>query len=163
MAKKTPVTMYDAAVPDNIPASAQVVAGYVDGSYAWTADDWHKWPDADKVLITVNGSLKANVADVENGAMTADDARNWIVAKQKAHMRGCTIYCSQANLGSVWSACKGHAYYIWVADWTGSAHEVARTVATQYSSVDNQYDLSMVYSQEWLDTVQAANNPWPLG
>src|ERR1700734_1849611 len=95
MAKKTPVTMYDAAVPDNIPASAQVVAGYIDGSYAWTADDWKKWPDADKVLITVTGSLKANVADVENGAMTADDARNWIVAKQKEHMRGCTIYCSQ--------------------------------------------------------------------
>ena len=162
MAKKTPVTMYDAAVPDNIPASAQVVAGYIDGSYAWTADDWKKWPDADKVLITVTGSLKANVADVENGAMTADDARNWIVAKQKEHMRGCTIYCSQANLNSVWSACKGHAYYIWVADWTGSAHEVAHTVATQYSSVDNRYDLSMVYSQEWLDTVQAANNPWPI-
>ena len=107
-------------------------------------------------------NLKSATESQKAAQLTADDARNWIVAKQKEHMRGCTIYCSQANLNSVWSACKGHAYYIWVADWTGSAHEVAHTVATQYSSVDNRYDLSMVYSQEWLDTVQAANDPWPI-
>jgi hypothetical protein len=158
---KTPVTMYDAAIPDNIPDSAEVVAGYVDGPYAWSADAWQRWPGAEKVLITVTGSLTANVADVENGAMTPDDARNWIAAKQGEHMRGCTIYCSRANLHAIWLACEGYGYYTWVADWTGSAHEVPNTVATQYSSNDD-FDLSMVYSQEWLDVLHAANKPWPF-
>jgi hypothetical protein len=158
----TPVKMYDAVTPGNIPQSAEVVAGYIDGSYAWSSDAWSRWAGATRVLITVKGSLTANVADVENGDMTPDDARNWIEAKQAKHMRGCTVYCSRANLEAVWAACRGHAYYVWVADWTDSAHEVSHTIATQYSNVGNDYDLSMVYSQQWLDAVHAANQPWPL-
>ena len=77
-------------------------------------------------------------------------------------MGGCTIYSSLDNLPSVWSACRGHAYYVWVADWTNSAHPVSGTVATQYSNVDNLYDLSEVYSQQWLDTLFRVNRPWPL-
>lgn len=160
--KRAPVTMYDAVTPGNIPTSAQVVAGYIDGDYAWSSDDWNRFPDAEKVLITVNGSLKGNVADVENGDMTPEQAVKWIEAKQHEGKRGCTIYCNRSSLNSVWSACRGHAYYIWVADWTGSAHKVNATIATQYSNVDNSYDLSMVYSQEWLDAISGANTPWPV-
>jgi len=50
---------------------------------------------------------------------------------------------------------------VWVADWTGSPHRVPGTVATQYSDVDNAYDLSMAYSQEWLDVINKANRPGP--
>jgi hypothetical protein len=28
-------------------------------------------------------------------------------------------------------------------------------------NVDNAYDLSMAYSQEWLDVINKANRPWP--
>lgn len=161
MTKRAPVRMYDAVTPANIPASAEVVAGYVDGTYAWPAEAWHRWPGALKVLITVFGSLTGNVADVENGDMTPAQARQWIEAKQQAHMRGCTVYCSLSNLGAVRAACKGLAYYIWVADWTNTAHRVPGTVATQYSNVNNAYDLSMVYSQQWLDAIHQANHPWP--
>ena len=160
--KIAPVAMYDAVTPGNIPTSAQVVAGYIDGAYAWSKEDWNRFPDAQKVLITVTGSLTGNVADVENGDMTPDQGRGWIQAKQREGMRGCTIYCNRSTLPSVWSACRGHSYYIWVADWSGSAHPVNATVATQYRNVDNAYDLSMVYSQEWLDAIYGANEPWPL-
>jgi hypothetical protein len=162
MAKTAPVKMYDAVLPDNIPQGAEVVAGYIDGTYAWSADDWNRFPDADRVLITVDGSLTANVADVETGAMTPDDARDWIEAKQREHKRGVTVYCNRANLEAVWAACRGHAYYVWVADWTDDAHEVPHTIATQYSNVDNRYDVSMVYSQDWLNVIAQANTPWPV-
>jgi hypothetical protein len=160
--KIAPVTMYDAVTSTNIPTSAQVVAGYIDGDYAWTEEDWARFPDAEKVLITVNGDIRGNVCDVENGNMSPAEALGWIQAKQEKGIGGCTIYCSMAALQSVWSACHGHAYYIWVADWTDTAHPVPATVATQYSNVDNAYDLSEVYSQEWLDVLFNVNRPWPL-
>jgi hypothetical protein len=154
--------MYDSVTWEDIPTSAQVVAGYIDGDYAWPREAWDRFPDAEKVLITVTGSLTGNVADVENGDLTPAQAAEWIEAKQRAGHRGCTIYCSRSNLEAVWSACKDHAYYIWVADWTDSPHSVADTVATQYSNVGTSYDLSEVYSQEWLDTLDGVNRPWPL-
>jgi hypothetical protein len=160
--KIAPVTMYDAVTPGNIPVSAQVVAGYIDGAYAWSKADWNRFPDAEKVLITVTGSLTGNVADVENGDMTPDQARGWIEAKQQEGRRGCTVYCNRSTLPAVWAACRGHSYYIWVADWTGSPHAVNATIATQYSNVDNAYDLSVIYSQEWLNAINGANRPWPL-
>jgi hypothetical protein len=162
MAITAPVEMYDAVTPTNIPESAQVVAGYIDGDYVWSSEDWNRFPSATKVLITVTGSLKGNVADVETGDMSPSQAVEWIEAKQSKGMRGCTIYCNRSNLETVWAACRGHAYYVWVADWTGSAHEVRGTIATQYSNVGNRYDLSMVYSQDWLNVIHQANEPWPL-
>lgn len=162
MAKRAPATMYDSVTWDAIPANAEVVAGYIDGNFAWPHQAWNRWPDAEKVLITVSGSLTGNVADVENGDMTPAQAAEWIRAKHNAGMRGATIYCSVSNLGAVRDACKGQGYYIWVADWTNSPHEIAATVATQYQNVGTSYDLSMVYSQEWLDVIDAANRPWPL-
>lgn len=160
--KIAPVTMYDAATPSNIPTSAQVVAGYIDGYYAWTREDWARFPNAEKVLITVHGDLRGNVADIESGDMTPADALRWIQAKQEKGIGGCTVYCNRSTLPSVWAACRGHAYYVWVADWTGTAHPVSHTVATQYRNVGNSYDLSEVYSQQWLDTLDRVNRPWPL-
>jgi hypothetical protein len=162
MAKTAPVTMYDSATWENIPASAEVVAGYVDGDFTWPREAWNTWPQAEKVLITVAGSLSGNVADVENGDMTPASAEEWIKAKLNAGHRGCTIYCSRSNLGAVRAACRTLPYYIWVADWTNTPHEIAATVATQYSNVGTEYDLSMVYSQEWLNTVDTVNRPWPF-
>jgi hypothetical protein len=159
--KTVPIKMYDAVTPGNIPKSAEVVAGYIDGDYAYHRDDWNRWPDAIKVLITVSGSLTANVADVENGDMTPDQVPEWIHNKHSRGMRDCTVYCNRSTVDPVRAACHGRSYYIWVADWTGSAHAIDGTVATQYSNVDNAYDLSMVYSQEWLNILNHTNRPWP--
>ena len=162
MAKTAPATMYDSVTWEAIPANAEVVAGYIDGNFAWPRAAWDRWPGAEKVLITVSGSLSGNVADVENGDMTPAQAAEWIRAKHGAGMRGVTVYCSRSNLGAVRTACKGQCYYIWVADWTNNPHEIAGTVATQYQNVGTSYDLSMVYSQEWLNAIDTANRPWPL-
>lgn len=162
VSKIAPVTMYDSATPAKIPASAQVVGGYIDGDYAWSESDWDRFPDADKVLITVTGAVRANVADVENSDMTPAQAKEWIETKQSRGLRGCTIYCARANLDKIWAACRGLAYYVWVADWTDNAHRVEHTVATQYKNVGEDYDVSEVYSQEWLNVLHRANQPWPF-
>jgi hypothetical protein len=161
MTKRAPVRMYDAVTPGNIPKSAEVAAGYVDGDYAWPSQAWHRFPGALKVLITVSGSLTGNVADVENGDLTPAEANRWLEAKERAWMHDSTIYCSRSSVGAVRAACGGRRYFIWVADWTDSEHAVKGTVATQYSNTNNAYDLSMVYSQEWLDMINKANRPWP--
>lgn len=158
-----PVEMYDAVTAANIPESAQVVAGYIDGGYAWSSEDWNKFPHATRVLITVSGSLTGNVADVENGDLSPSQAAGWIKAKQDKGLHGRTIYCNRSSLDAIWAACRGHSYYVWVADWTGSPHEVHGAIATQYNTVSNLYDVSRVYSQEWLDAIHRANEPWPLG
>jgi hypothetical protein len=161
MTKKAPVKIYDAVTPDNIPRSAEVVAGYIDGDFTWPEEAWNRWPDALKVLITVSGSLTGNVADVESGNMSPDEARKWIEAKHDKGMHESTVYCSRSSFEAVRAACEGQDYAIWVADWTGSPHPVHGTVATQYRNVGNAYDLSMAYSQEWLDVINKANRPWP--
>ena len=161
MVKHAPVKMVDSATPGNIDRSAEVVAGYIDGDYAWSLADWHRLP-GQKVVITVAGDVRANVADVENGCMTPEQAAAWIDAKEKAARPEATIYCSRSDLPAVRAACAGRSCYFWVADWTGKPHEVAGTVATQYTGDPHGgVDLSMVYSQEWLDVLEAANSPWP--
>ena len=157
-----PVNMYDSVNPGLIPGNVRMVAGYMDGDYAWTKEDWGRFPGAEKVIITVRGSLTGNVADVENGDMTPEQAPGWINAKQQAGKRGATIYCNRATMSTVQHYCRGHAYYLWVADWTGVAHIIPGTVAVQYKTVPDTYDISSVSSQKWLDAINQANRPWPL-
>jgi hypothetical protein len=158
--------MYDSANPEGIPRNAEVIAGYMDGIYAWKHADWGMWPDAEKVIISVGddvqGTLAANVKDVENGAATAETAVEWVIAKERAGHHGATIYVARAGLAEVRAVCRGHSYYVWVADWTNEPHEVEGTVACQYHNEGSSYDLSLVYSQEWLNAISEANRPWPL-
>lgn len=157
-APKVPVAMYDSVDAHEIP-STRVVAGYIDGAYCWTADDWDLFKEAVKITITVKGNVTANVADVENGDLTPLSARQWVVSKQQAGHRGATLYCGRASLPAVRAACHGLDYYVWVADWTGEPHPVEGTVATQYKSTAH-YDESEVYSQEWLHLMDEVNRPW---
>lgn len=160
-----PVRMYDTVNPDNIPADAEVVAGYVDGDYAWPAEAWRRWPDAVKVLISaIPGSEEsgfANVADCENGDYSPGEARDFIAGHQKAGRHGSTVYVSRDSWPSVITACRGLAYFPWVADWTNEPHQLPGAALVQYEGGD-VVDLSTVYSQVWLDLVDAANRPWPL-
>ena len=77
-----PRRMYDSVTSRDIPVGVQMVAGYVDGRYAWTAADWGRHAKSRPVRITVTGqSLTAHVIDIENGAATMAMAIAW--AKRK--------------------------------------------------------------------------------
>jgi hypothetical protein len=139
-------TMYDSTTAADIPADAEVVAGYVDGKYAWSPADWARFPNAVKVRITVfGGTLDADVLDVEPGDATAQEAADWVRQKNARGERP-TIYCGGYNRAAVDAACRGLAYDIWLADPNGIAHLAADTVATQYAwrgANNEHYDMSL--------------------
>ena len=140
---------------------AALVAGYIDGDYAWPQEAWDLFPHAVQVKISVNASLKqGDVLDVEPWDATAGQAAAWIEARKAAGLYRPTIYCSRDTIPSVRAATGSYVlgtdYDIWVADYTGSAHEViapgpgaeVACAATQYEST-SAWDASVVYDPGW--------------
>lgn len=142
-----------------------LAAGYVDGRYAWTPDQWNLFPQVNRVTISViPGSpeaLRAQVADSERGAYSAQQAAAWA---QHKHDVGewPTIYVSRSGITGIREATGalilGRDYDIWCADWTGAPHEVispgpgitALCAATQYAAnVHGTWDLSARYDSSW--------------
>ena len=159
------VLMYDginalaAGIAKAFP-SAAVVAGYINGKYVWSQQDWNLFPHANHVEITITASVNAgDVLDVEQGDATPGQTAGWIAMRKAAGYYRPTIYCSRSVIPAVRAGTGkyvlGRDYDIWVADYTGAAHEVtapgspsATCAATQYESTAN-YDVSMIYDSGW--------------
>lgn len=147
-------TMYDSTNPNDIPATAQMVAGYIDGEFAWPADGWDRFPAQGCVTIaTQPGTNAGDVLDCETGDATPADCPGWIRMRKDAGLATPTIYCSRSAMVAVAQACGGLIYDLWVADWTGEPHEVLGAAATQYASpgtgANGHYDVSAVYDDAW--------------
>lgn len=159
-------TMYDSANPLAIPLNnVDTVAGYINANYTWSNAEFGRWPNAVKVLIAVEldqwGLWKhANVFDIENGALTPQQARYAIEYRQSSRMPGNAVYCSLSNRAMVEKVMHGMHYYEWIADWTGIPHIVPGAAGTQYES-NNQWDKSLI-TEEWRAALNKANRPWPL-
>jgi hypothetical protein len=157
--------MYDginslaAGIAKSFP-NAAIVAGYINGAYAWAQADWDLFPQANHVTITVTASADAgDVLDVELGNATPEQTAGWIEMRKASGYYRPSIYCSRAAVPAVRQGTGNYIlgidYDIWVADWTGSPHEVtapgtpaATCSATQYESTAN-YDVSVVYDEGW--------------
>lgn len=151
--------MYDSTTASDIPADAEIVAGYVDGRYAWSDADWARFPNAVKVRISVFGSLDADVLDVEPSDATPADAAVW-VAQKNARREHATVYCGGYNRTQVDAVCAGLEYDVWLADPTGVAHN--NDAATQYSwhgFTGEHFDLSLC--ADWWPRVAAAEPDGP--
>lgn len=143
-------TMYDAigGKARNIPGDAQLVAGYIDGAYAWTQAEWGLFPSSVKATITVFGSI-ADVADVEHGDMSATDAPLW-AARMRDMGRVPSVYCSLSVQPAVRAAFAARGMpepLWWLAHWDGVAAVPAGAVAMQYtdnSQIGSPYDTSAV-------------------
>lgn len=154
--------------------SPALVAGYVNGAYAWSSEEWNLFPHSAHVTITVTASANAgDVLDVERGDASPDEAYGWIRMRKAAGLFRPTIYCARGNLPAVragsGSYVLGQDYDVWVADWTGSAHEVsssvkggvaARCAAVQYRSTGS-YDASAVYDDGWPHRSAPSPKPAP--
>lgn len=127
--------MYDSVTAANIPSTAQVVAGYLNGLYAWSTADWHRFPDAIWVTIVVTATNAGMVLDCEKGDATPADCPAWIKRRQKAGVAVPVIYCSLADMPAVQAFCAGLVFGIWCADWTGQAHIPDGAVACQYAAL----------------------------
>jgi hypothetical protein len=146
-------TMYDSTEPAAIPPDAEIVAGYVDGSYRWSDADWNRFATSVKVGIATQPSTnEGTVLDVELGDATPEQAPAWIRMRQADGVPQPTIYCGLSAVGRVREACKGLLYWLWVADWTGSPHPVSYAAAVQYANsaqAGGHFDLSIVYTPQW--------------
>jgi len=152
--------------------NAAMVAGYVNGAYAWSQADWDLFPHAVHVQITVSASANAgDVLDVESGDATPGQTAGWIRQRKAVGYYRPSIYCNLSTVPAVrqgtGSYILGKDYDIWVADWTGSPHEVtapglpsATCSATQYENTAG-YDASVVYDGGWPHRTAPAPAPKP--
>ncbi len=140
-------TLYDSVTAFNIPADAQMVAGYVDGRYAWSASDWARFPGAVKVRIACFAwTNDGHVLDVETGDATPAQAPGWVQMRRAAGVDP-TVYCSTSWWPSVRSAFVAQGVpepHYWIAAYPGiGAQLYPGSVAHQYAD-PGPYDVSVV-------------------
>jgi hypothetical protein len=119
-------------------------------------------------IDNVGNEPGCDILDVETGAATFADAATWVKEKRKLGGRVPTVYVSADNIPGLVAALKAGIaedfgfVWVWVAEWTGEAHEYAGDVqglnlcATQYASPSTpafngqpNYDLSLVSNADW--------------
>lgn len=130
--------MYDSVSAIAIPTDAQMVAGYVDGKFAWSSADWARFPNSVKVRISAIGATHlAEVFDVEVGCIWPP--RNVVPLVVAARNAGIdpTVYVNQSN---DWAPTRAefdragvaHPHW-WVARYDGVANVPDGAVAKQYA------------------------------
>lgn len=143
-------TMLDSTSAANIPADAVMVAGYVDGNYAWSDADWARFPNAVKVRIAVKPTTNdGHVIDVEPGNWTDADSIAWVQMRRAAGVEP-TIYCGNAaqgyecsELAAIYAASGVAMPQMWLADYDGIANVPPGYIAKQYAD-GPAYDTSVV-------------------
>ncbi len=158
--------MYDSTTAADIPAGAQMVAGYVDGRYAWSSSDWARFPNAVHVRIAAAPNTnEGHVLDVEQGAAAPDDLPVWLTVRRAAGVDP-SAYVNRSNWQAARDACARAGVaepHWWLAAYDGVAEIPAGTVAKQYAdeamttSPHGHFDLSAV-ADFWpgVDTMDAA-------
>lgn len=145
--------MYDSTAPTDIPVTAPMVAGYVDGLYAWSAAGWARFPNSVKVRIAVSPFTNdGHVLDVETGDATPAQAPGWARMRIAAGISRPTLYVNRSNWAAVASACAGLPVDFWIATLDGSQTVVPPTgviqpIAVQYANstlAGGHFDLSTV-------------------
>jgi hypothetical protein len=142
--------MYDSTTAADIPADAVMVAGYIDGLYAWHPADWARFPGARHVRIAVNPATSgADVYDVETGDLTpAQCPAVW--RRERARGREPVAYVNRANRAQVMAAFDAAGLYrphVWQATLDNSQPWDPGVVAIQYAGqaiTGKHYDLSVV-------------------
>lgn len=146
--------IYDSTNPDDIPTTASVVAGYVDGIYAWSDAGWLRFPNAAKISIAVSASSQADALDVETGDATPSQAPGWVNAQLARGVKQPWVYVNRSNRWAVESACQAAGIQptqmgLWVATLDGTQSVPAGpypVAAVQYANSatsGGHYDLSI--------------------
>lgn len=159
--------MFDSVSANGIPPTAKIVAGYIDGRYAWTPAEWALFPKALKVRIAVFPTTDdGRVLDVEWGDATPEQAPGWVKMRRasKTHpLDGpACVYTSAANWQAVRQAFMDQGVPqpdYWIAKWDGKATVPAGAVAKQYQSLTS-YDLSVTIDS-WPVASPAPKPPTP--
>jgi hypothetical protein len=142
--------MYDSVNPGAIPDYAPVVAGYVDGLYAWPQSGWDRFPNRPHVRITIfRSNLAADVLDVETGNEDEAGALVWVLAKRAAGQPSVVyIQLSRwAYLNAVFANAGQPPPPVWIADYDNQAIIYPGAFAHQYANAtftNANFDISVI-------------------
>lgn len=161
-------TMPDSVTAADIPnpSGVAIVAGYIDGAYAWSAADWSFFPNAVKVRIAVLPSTNdGHVLDVESGDATPTQAPAWVAMRRAAGVDP-SVYTSASEWPAVRQAFAAAGIaepHYWIAQWDGVAALLDGAVAKQYANptlTGGHFDASSV-ADFWpgVDEVKNVNPP----
>lgn len=153
--------MYDAIHAENIPTTARIVAGYVNGRwpsvYGYTENGVRspslaeRCPDAVVLTIAVSADADADILDIERFDATPDEAPAWYVRQKARGNPNATVYCNTSTYDVVRKAFMDARVAMpawWAANYTVGPHLWPHSAATQYGGPANLYDLSVLDS-EW--------------
>jgi hypothetical protein len=155
-------TMYDSTEISAIPAGAKLVAAYVDGFGGYEAAV-ARFGAANVVSISVQNT-NADVADVENGAMTPADLPGWLARQYARGIMRPGIYCNQSTWPSVKAVVGGNtrvSYWIAAPGENGSAGPESIDGADAVQNVwEGTYDVSVCQpTWPWYKTPPAPPKP----
>lgn len=159
--------MADSVTSADIPSGYPLVGYYVDGLYAWSDADRRRHQASILVGITVTGNtLDAQVADVENGDLTAAQGADWAFRKIQAGQFPW-LYFSYSRFGEVAAAVHARGipdnqWAAWIALWDGKAQLLPNNALKQYANPTlsgGHYDLSI--AADYLPGIDPAPVPVP--
>ena len=154
--------MYDSVTAAHIPPVSELVAGYIDGTYRWSAADWSR--HAGKVLVRVAVDPRTNdghVLDIEPGNADASACVEWVRMRRAAGLAQATIYCFSdagpvgfriSDVREAFRAAGEAEPLYWIAQWdddpsTFDPSGDPRIIAKQYAGsaqTGGHYDASVV-------------------
>jgi hypothetical protein len=162
--------MADSVTARDIPVRRfELVAGYVDGIYAWTEADWLLHRSSTLVGIAVNPLSNAGqVLDVETGDATPAESVDWVLLR-RTNGQDPTVYVQASRVQEIVDAFAARGVdrpHFWVAAWDGSETLYSYSAAHQYANptlTGAHYDLSVVVdSWPGVDSTPGCLNPtWP--
>jgi len=142
-----------------------LVAGYVNGNFIATKEDFARFPGIPHVHIDVLGTdpEDAGVLDFETGnPRTPDMCANWAKRRKAAFPNhyAPVIYCDRGHLTPLFNAMNAAGleivkdFRLWIAtlDGTKTVADMTGVTAVQFageSMTGGHYDESIVYDPEW--------------
>jgi hypothetical protein len=149
--------MRDSVQSIMIPSGTPVVAGYADGIYVWSAEDWARHAGAVCLSIAVHPDHQADILDVERGDATPEDVPGWIDRFQRPGRRAPTIYCNRSTIDAVRVSTGGRHFDWWAATLDGTT-EVTGAVAVQYWGA-GAFDESLILDPTWVGLFDTSASP----
>ena len=149
----TNLTMYDSITINQIPKTAQYVAGYVGGYWPTYSSLRKAFPKATLLSIAVNATQNADVLDVETGDASIADVYAWI---NRQHARGVArpvIYIQASNVDRLMltmnaNGFKRSSYRLWSAHYAGNHICAPNTCGQVKTAADGT---------QWTDQAQGKN------
>jgi hypothetical protein len=161
--------MYDSVTPTNIlhhTTTPVMVAGYANGRYAWTQEEWDLFPRARHIRIAVRANyFDAHVLDCEVGDATPGECPQWALTRRA--MGGVPIiYCNRSTWPLVRTAFdNAHIAQplFWIATANGQADYPQGSIGAQYlldwQGVDVSAMADFIPGVDPTPTIEHTNTP----